>query len=76
MTGSRGLEFAEKFLEAKRLEAEAFMAFLPESSREHLSVIKEESAALLKEAILGAVKTEKNDMGRTKKGNVKKVEIE
>lgn len=47
-------EFTERINEANRLYLEAFLSFLPESSRDHLSTIQSEFSALCKDCLMQA----------------------
>ena len=79
MGRDRKYEFIKKFAEAKKMEAEALMELLPESSREHMSVIGREAAAMFREGIAGLVQGNEGRDGKDGTGNgqksVKKVEI-
>lgn len=72
-------KFMETFMEAKRLEKEAFMMLIPERVKEHLDVIKNEATAMFGEClveILAQRKSSKQEAKEgTQKGKVTKVTI-
>lgn len=64
--------FVEKFIEAKKMEKEAFMMLIPDYMKEHLAVIDKEIKSMLKEGFSGAP----SDSGEAgTKSKVKKVDI-
>ena len=76
---NRRKEFLQLFLEAKKIEKEAFSCLLPESARGHIEVIQKEVKELVFDLFLSGVCDEekKKDGGKEKKqeGKVKKVDI-
>lgn len=79
MGRDRNCEFIKKFVKAKEMEAEAFMELLPEGSREHMSIIRREVSAMIREGAADIMHRKeshdtKKEEGRDKK-NVRKVEI-
>ena len=75
----RKWEFIRKFAKAKEMEAEAFMELLPESSREHMSIIGREAAAMGREGMAGVMHGKEDNAAKNEAGSgrktVKKVEI-
>jgi len=73
-------EFMEKFMEAKRLEKEAFMMLVPNRVRGHLEVIKKEAGEMFMECMMELFVREKastREAGKeTEGGKVKKVTID
>lgn len=62
-------EFAEKINEANQLYWEAFLSFLPESSRDHLLTIQSEFSALCKDCLMQAVFTSRAPDSASKANN-------
>jgi len=73
-------EFMEKFMEAKRLEKEAFMMLVPNRVRGHLEVIKKEAGEMFMECMMELFVREKASTREAEKetegGKVKKVTID
>lgn len=73
------MAFIEKMMEAKQLEKEALMMFLPENMKGHLEVIGKEVKAMMKECILEMVSDHGTDSGgdgqSPSNNKVKKVDI-
>ena len=66
--------FLRKFMQAKKMEKEAFMTLMPENVRKHLSVIEKEVKELFFECLAGAVTPEPSEKS-TEQTRVKKVDI-
>jgi len=73
-------EFMEKFMEAKRLEKEAFMMLVPNRVRGYLEVIKKEAGEMFMECMMELFVREKASTREAEKetegGKVKKVTID
>jgi len=73
-------EFMEKFMEAKRLEKEAFMLLVPDRVRGHLEVIKKEAGEMFMECMIDLFAQEKagkRELEEEKEeGKIKKVTID
>jgi len=73
-------EFMKKFMEAKRLEKEAFMLLVPDRVRGHLEVIKKEAGEMFMECMIDLFAQEKADKREAEEekeeGKIKKVTID
>ncbi len=52
MNQSNTLDFIQKMLQAKKLEAEALLMLVPEKTRAHLEVIGKELGFMLKDCLM------------------------
>ncbi len=82
MTDERVHEFMDKMIEAKKMEMDALMSLLPETTKEHMHVIRREVMEMLAECLMEASKEDekpaagKKKAGKKVKSGVSKVDIE